>query len=183
MSIDFKIKITRKLILVSRPPIHFRIKQAMFDQFWKSCINSWWFTSAALSLQFLKIKCSMKRSRGIWNSNNQRKIQTQELNILHSYGRGYPGWSRLPRFTVIIDPINPHIFEFLPCVHFFKDFQYKTFRDFLCFQIALTWSMFELEKCSFFFKQVRISPEIDWLCYPWATPAKMRIVPAKLVEF
>ena len=98
-SIRFKIKITPKLILVSRPPLHFRIKQAMFDQFWKSCINSWWFTSAALSLQFLKIKCSMKRSRGIWNSNNQRKIQTQEINILHSYGRCYPGWSRLPRFT------------------------------------------------------------------------------------
>ena len=101
MSIGFKIKITRKLILVSRPPIHFRIKQAMFDQFWKSCINSWWFTSAALSLQFLKIKCSMKRSRGIWNSNNQWKIQTQEINILHSYGRSYPGWSKLPRFTVL----------------------------------------------------------------------------------
>ena len=102
-SIRFKIKITPKLILVSRPPLHFRIKQAMFDQFWKSCINSWWFTSAALSLQFLKIKCSMKRSRGIWNSNNQWKIQTQEINILHSYGRCYPGWSRLPRFTVYFD--------------------------------------------------------------------------------
>ena len=31
-------------------------------------------------------------------------------------------------------------------VHLFKDFQYKTFRDFLCFQIAVTRSIFELEK-------------------------------------
>ena len=49
-----------------------------------------------------------------------------------------------------IDPINPQIFEFLPCVHFFKDFQNKIFRDFFCFQIALNWSIFALEKCSFF---------------------------------
>ena len=33
---------------------------------------------------------------------------------------------------------------------FSKNFQYKTFIDFLCFQIALTRSIFELEKCSFF---------------------------------
>ena len=49
-----------------------------------------------------------------------------------------------------IDPINPEIFELLPYVHFFKDFPYKTFREFLCFSIALTRSIFELEKCSFF---------------------------------
>merc|ERR1711954_130206 len=49
-----------------------------------------------------------------------------------------------------IDPINPQIFEFLPYVHFFKDFHYKTFRDFLCFLITLTRSIFELEKYSFF---------------------------------
>ena len=47
-----------------------------------------------------------------------------------------------------IDPINPEIFELLPYVHFFKNFQYKTLRDFLCFQIA-EFSIFELEKCSF----------------------------------
>ena len=41
-----------------------------------------------------------------------------------------------------IDPIYPKKFEFLPYVHFFKDFQYKTFRDFLCFQIALTRLIF-----------------------------------------
>ena len=40
---------------------------------------------------------------------------------------------------------NHEIFEFLPFVHFFKDFQYKTLRDFLCFQIALTRSIFEPE--------------------------------------
>ena len=49
-----------------------------------------------------------------------------------------------------IYPINPQIFMFLPYVHFLKDFQRKTFRDFLCFQIALTQSIFELERCSFF---------------------------------
>ena len=98
-SIRFTIKITPKLILVSRPPIHFKMKQTMFDQFWKSCINSWWYTSAASSLQFLKIKCPLKRSRGIWNSNNHRKIHSKEINILYSYGRSYPGWSRLPRYT------------------------------------------------------------------------------------
>ena len=59
-----------------------------------------------------------------------------------------------------IDLIYSEIFEFLPFVHFFKDFQYKTFRHFLCFQIALAMSIFEVEKCSFF-KQVRFSPEID----------------------
>ena len=32
----------------------------------------------------------------------------------------------------------------------FKDFHNKTFRDFLCFPIALTRSIFDLEKCSFF---------------------------------
>ena len=30
------------------------------------------------------------------------------------------------------------------------DFQYKTFKDFLCLQIALTQSIVELEKLSFF---------------------------------
>ena len=72
--------------------------------------------------------------------------------------------------------------KFLPYVHIFKDSQYKTFRDILCFQIFLTRSIFELEKCVFL-KQVRILTEIDWLCYQQATPPKMRIVPAKLVEF
>ena len=32
----------------------------------------------------------------------------------------------------------------------FPFFQYKAFRDFLCFLIALTRSIFELEKCTFF---------------------------------
>ena len=41
------------------------------------------------------------------------------------------------------------ILEVLPYVHFIKDFQYKTFRDFFCFQIALARSIFELEKGSF----------------------------------
>ena len=45
-----------------------------------------------------------------------------------------------------IDPINPEIFECSHYVHFFKDFQYKTFRDFLCFQIAPTLSIFEIEQ-------------------------------------
>ena len=44
--------------------------------------------------------------------------------------------------------IYPQIFKFLHYVPFFKDFQYKTFRDFHYFQIDLTWSI-ELEKCSF----------------------------------
>ena len=37
----------------------------------------------------------------------------------------------------------------------------------------------------FFFKQVRISPDFDWLWYQRATATilRMRIVPAKLVEF
>ena len=48
-----------------------------------------------------------------------------------------------------IDPIYPQIFKFKPYVLFLKDFQYKTFRDFLCFQIVLTRSIFELEKCFF----------------------------------
>ena len=48
-----------------------------------------------------------------------------------------------------MDPFNPEIFKFSPYVHFFKDFQYKTFRDFLCFKISQTQSIFELEKCSF----------------------------------
>ena len=47
-------------------------------------------------------------------------------------------------------PINPQIFEFLPYVHLFKDFLFKTFKDFICFQIALTRSIVELGKCSFF---------------------------------
>ena len=42
------------------------------------------------------------------------------------------------------------------------DFQYKTFRDFLCFQIALTRSVFEVETCSIF-KQVKISQEIGYV--------------------
>ena len=48
------------------------------------------------------------------------------------------------------DLIHPKNFELKFYVHFFKDFQYTTFRDFLCFQITLTQSIFELEKCSFF---------------------------------
>ena len=31
-----------------------------------------------------------------------------------------------------IDLINPEVFKFLTDIHFFKDFQYKTFRAFLC---------------------------------------------------
>ena len=63
----------------------------------------------------------------------------------------------------------------------FKDFKYKTLRDFLCFQIALSWSIFELEKCSFF---NRSNYARNWLfSYLWAIVVKMRIVPAKLVEF
>ena len=46
---------------------------------------------------------------------------------------------------------------------FSKKFQYKTYRDFICFQIAR--SICDLEKCPFF-KQVRISPEIDWFLLP-----------------
>ena len=49
-----------------------------------------------------------------------------------------------------IDLKNPEIYP-IPYVHVFKDFQYKTFRDFFCFQLALTRPIFELEKCSFFF--------------------------------
>ena len=44
-----------------------------------------------------------------------------------------------------IDQINPEMFEFLSSVHFLKDFQYKSFRDLFCFQIA-TWLIFELRK-------------------------------------
>ena len=44
---------------------------------------------------------------------------------------------------------------------FLKDFQYKTFRDLLCFQMALTWLIFELKRV-LFCNQVLISPEIDW---------------------
>ena len=59
-----------------------------------------------------------------------------------------------------IDPINPQIFEFLPSVHIFKDFQYKTFRNFLCFQIALTQSIFEIEKCSFFLNRSELCQKL-----------------------
>ena len=45
-----------------------------------------------------------------------------------------------------IDSINPEIFKFAPCVQFFKDFQYKTFKDILYLKTALTRSIFELEK-------------------------------------
>ena len=49
-----------------------------------------------------------------------------------------------------IDPNYPQIFKFLPYVQLYMEFQYKTVRDFLRFQIALTRSIFELEKCFFF---------------------------------
>ena len=52
-----------------------------------------------------------------------------------------------------IDPTADEKFELVPCVQFFMDFQYKTFKDFFCLQIALTRSIFELEKCSFFLIQ------------------------------
>ena len=50
------------------------------------------------------------------------------------------------------------------------DFQYKTFKDFFCLQIALTRSIFELEKCSFFsnrseFRQKLIGNVISELCW------------------
>ena len=54
-----------------------------------------------------------------------------------------------PRFPHI-DPIIPERLKFLPYVSFFKDFQYKTFRYFLCLQIAPSQSILELEKYSFF---------------------------------
>ena len=38
--------------------------------------------------------------------------------------------------------------SFHPVSIFFKDFYYKTLKDFLYFQIALTQSIFKLEKCS-----------------------------------
>ena len=79
--------------------------------------------------------------------------------------------------TKNIDPIGPQIFKFLPNNHFFMDFQYKTFIDFLCFQIALTQSIFELEKCSFFLNRSEFRQKLI------GSDAKKRIVPAKLVEF
>ena len=72
----------------------------MIDQFWKTRIKPWGFTSAASSYQILKLKCALLRSRVVNNSNNGRKIQMQWINILHIDGRSYPGWSMLPRFTV-----------------------------------------------------------------------------------
>ena len=42
--------------------------------------------------------------------------------------------------------LNIEKFKFLPHFHVFKDFLYNAFRYFLCFQIALTPSIFELEK-------------------------------------
>ena len=74
-----------------------------------------------------------------------------------------------------IDQINHEIFDFLLYVHFFKDFQYKTFRDFLCLQIALTQSIFELEKCSFF-KQFRMLPEIDGYHHKCTNASPMGVV-------
>ena len=59
-------------------------------------------------------------------------------------------WSPYQTKEDQIDQINPEIFKFLSYVNFLKDFHYKTLRDFLCFQIALTQSIFELEKCTFF---------------------------------
>ena len=44
-----------------------------------------------------------------------------------------------------MDPSNPKILQSFTLCQFFKDFQSKTFRDFLCFKIALNPSIFELE--------------------------------------
>ena len=48
-----------------------------------------------------------------------------------------------------IDTIDDEKFEFEPCLQFFMDFQYKTFKDFFCLQIALTLSIYDQEKYSF----------------------------------
>ena len=66
---------------------------------------------------------------------------------------------------------------------FLKEFLIKNFQRFSLFSNSSISVNIWARKMFFFFKQVRISPEIDWLCYQWAMPAKMRIVPAKLVEF
>ena len=72
-------------------------------------------------------------------------------------------------FFLVTPPLNcytwPLVEEkrlryFVPCVQYFMDFQYNTFRDFYCLKISLTWSIFELEKCSFHMYQHLNSCEI-----------------------
>ena len=48
-----------------------------------------------------------------------------------------------------IYPTADEKFELVPFVKFFMDFQYKTFKDFFCLQIALSRSIFDLEKWFF----------------------------------
>ena len=52
----------------------------------------------------------------------------------------------LPMLKMTCSDTLDHAWNFLNLVNF----HLKTFIDFLTFQIALTWSIFELEKCSFF---------------------------------
>ena len=63
----------------------------------------------------------------------------------------------------------------------FSNFQYKTLRDFLCFQIALTRSIFELE--TYFLNRSEFRQKLIGYVISELRPAKMLIVPAKLVEF
>ena len=61
-----------------------------------------------------------------------------------------------------IETIFPEIFKVLTLHQFFKDFQCKPFRDFLCVQISFN---FRDKNMCFFNKRVRITPEINWLWY------------------
>ena len=74
-----------------------------------------------------------------------------------------------------IDQTNPDIFKFYPYVKFLKDFQYKTFRDVLCLQISLTWSIFEQEMCSFFLNRSEFWELIRAMCWPTMEGAPFKI--------
>ena len=58
----------------------------------------------------------------------------------------------------------------------------KNFQRFLCFQIAIPWSIIEVEKGYLFWIDQNFAKNW-WHCYQWVRPAKLRLMPAKLVEF
>ena len=56
---------------------------------------------------------------------------------------------------------------------------FQNFERFSLFSNRSNSATFWAKKMFFFLNR----SEIDWLCYHWATPAKMCIMPTKLVEF
>ena len=102
--------------------------------------------------------------KNVWNRSDGgaffKKVWNLKMSQMSEGGGGQPELGHCAKFSLFFSDASLNCYTwplveekrlryFVPCVQYFMDFQYNTFRDFYCLKISLTWSIFELEKCSF----------------------------------